>query len=267
MLRGIDISNWQSNIPLSMVIDKNKLDFVIVKATEGLNFVDKSCDGFIKVCKQKKILWGYYHFARNNSPEKEAEYFINHTQGYLKQGIPILDLEDTTIKNWKTYVDAWVGKFHSITNVWPMIYISAGALPKIKGCTAYKKCALWIAGYPSTTYTSFASVENKKCPYIISPWNTWTIWQFSSYGKLSGYTGARLDLNLANISSDNWNKIANGGSVLTATKTSTNADDLKKALEVIAQACIKGKYGNGNTRKEKLYSEVQAKINELMAKK
>ena len=43
-LNGIDISKWQSGINLSAV----KADFVIVKATEGIGYVDKSCDGFFQ---------------------------------------------------------------------------------------------------------------------------------------------------------------------------------------------------------------------------
>lgn len=41
-MNGIDISNWQRDINLSAI----KADFVIVKATEGIGYVDKSCDAF-----------------------------------------------------------------------------------------------------------------------------------------------------------------------------------------------------------------------------
>ena len=44
VMRGIDISKWQSGIDLSAV----NADFVIVKATEGIGYVDKSCDGFFQ---------------------------------------------------------------------------------------------------------------------------------------------------------------------------------------------------------------------------
>ena len=59
VLRGIDISNWQRGFDLA----STKPDFVIVKATEGLNFVDKTCDGFVQDAIKLNIPFGYYHFA------------------------------------------------------------------------------------------------------------------------------------------------------------------------------------------------------------
>ena len=54
-MRGIDISNWQSGINIS----KLDIDFCICKATEGLNFVDSTCNNFIQQCKDNNILWGF----------------------------------------------------------------------------------------------------------------------------------------------------------------------------------------------------------------
>ena len=68
VLKGIDISNWQRGFDLA----STKPDFVIAKATEGLNFVDKSCDGFVQYAIKLDIPFGYYHFARSNDPAKEA---------------------------------------------------------------------------------------------------------------------------------------------------------------------------------------------------
>ena len=70
MMHGIDVSNWQSGlIPSNLSID-----FCIAKATEGIGYTDRSCDGFIQNCIENGILWGFYHFARENNPEAEADY-------------------------------------------------------------------------------------------------------------------------------------------------------------------------------------------------
>ena len=52
-MNGIDISSWQRDINLSAV----KADFVIVKATEGIGYVDKSCDMLF----QKACMFAVFH--------------------------------------------------------------------------------------------------------------------------------------------------------------------------------------------------------------
>ena len=68
MMRGIDISSWQEGMDVSAVIERNELGFVIAKATEGLAFVDSTCDRFVQAARNAGACWGFYHFARNNDP-------------------------------------------------------------------------------------------------------------------------------------------------------------------------------------------------------
>ena len=71
MLKGIDISHYQAGINLPAL----DIDFVICKATEGLAYVDNYCDKFIQKAIELNLLWGFYHFGRNNDPETEAIWF------------------------------------------------------------------------------------------------------------------------------------------------------------------------------------------------
>ena len=92
-LKFIDVASYQAGLDLSKI----QTDGVVIKATEGTGYVNPYCDGFFQQgLKLEKVL-GVYHFARNtsgNTPEKEAEYFIQHTKGYIGKAIPILDWED-----------------------------------------------------------------------------------------------------------------------------------------------------------------------------
>ena len=88
-MRGIDISNWQGGEKPS----NYGINFCICKATEGTNFIDDFCDGFIQDCIKNNILFGYYHFARNGNAKSEAKFFWNNTLGYSGYGIPVLDYE------------------------------------------------------------------------------------------------------------------------------------------------------------------------------
>lgn len=71
MLKIIDVSNWQrGEIDLSN-LDQLGYDGVMMKATEGKNFKDKSLDYFYDLLHgkrdgkpDKEKIYGFYHFAR-----------------------------------------------------------------------------------------------------------------------------------------------------------------------------------------------------------
>lgn len=201
MLRGIDISNWQKGLDLS----KLNVDFAIIKATEGVNFVDAYCDNWVQWCIRNNRLWGFYHFARNNKPESEANFFHQNCKNYFGHGIPVLDIESESIANWGEYAQRFCDRIHALTGIYPMVYTSAGYLSRFEGTTVPDKCGLWVAGYPSKAWTDFTQ---RTMPYQIAPWKVCAIWQFSAYGKLPGY-GGNLDLNFAYMDRSAWLKYAN----------------------------------------------------------
>lgn len=201
MLRGIDVSNWQSGLSLSAV----KPGFCIAKATEGNFFVDKYCDGFIQECIALGIPWGFYHFAREYSPEDEAKFFYDNCTGYVGRGIPVLDYEvwgnnDNDVK----WCERFLAKFHDLAGVWPLIYISASHCTDFQGSWVPGKCGLWVAGYPHDTDKYPGNVV---VPYNIEPWEFAAIWQFTSGLILKGYNGP-LDGDVAFMDKKAWGKYA-----------------------------------------------------------
>lgn len=201
MLHGIDISNWQKGINIP-----ERLDFCIVKATEGFRFVDPYCDGFVQQCISKGISFGFYHFARNNEPEKEASFFAENTIGYSLKGIPVLDIEDNSIEDWGAYSQRFVDKYHAITGVYPLIYASASQLKRFYGYPLVDTCGLWVAGYPDSKERGLKDVP--KFPYDISPWKFAAIWQFTSNGYISGWNEP-IDINVAYMDFGAWKLYAN----------------------------------------------------------
>lgn len=201
MLHGIDISNWQKGLQLP-----ESLDFCICKATEGFRYVDPYCDGFIQQAIRKGILFGFYHFARNNDPEKEATFFRNNTKGYELLGIPVLDIEDEKIDDWGGYAQRFVDKYHAITGVYPMIYASASMLPRFIGYPLVKTCGLWVAGYPDAKERGLQDVP--KFPYVIAPWEFAAIWQYTANGWISTWDEP-IDLDVAYMDASAWKKYAN----------------------------------------------------------
>lgn len=252
-MHGIDISNWQAGLQIS----KLDVDFVICKATEGLSFVDKYCDGWISHCKKNGIPFGFYHFARENDPRREAEFFYDQCRGYIKAGIPVLDYEVENSNN-HTWCEKFLRRFHDLSGIWPLLYISASRCSEYEGSWIPSKCGLWLAGYPRC-YTEWISAH---CPYNVAPWDFAAIWQFTSSLKLSGYN-ADLDGNLAYMSVEAWAKYA-GANMQPEPKPKPKPTT--KPVDDLVRETLQGLYGTDQQRKDALgsrYDDVQKRINEL----
>lgn len=255
IMRGIDISNWQEGMQPS----KMPIDFCIMKATEGIYFVDSFCDSWVSDCISASIPWGFYHFAGITDPVIEAEFFVEHTRGYFGKGIPVLDYE-TGNPNDVSWCEKFINRVHELTGVWCMIYLSAYRVSPYKGSWIPEKCGLWVAGYP-VTYAYWPT--STAIPYDISPWKFAAIWQFSSELILHGYVG-KLDGDIAYMNESQWAKYA--GKSKEASEKEPVEKTTDTSLDEMVKNVLDGKYGTGDTRKKKLgkrYDEVQKRINKL----
>ena len=258
MLKGIDISKWQAGINLSKI----DTDFVICKATEGVGYTDKNCDGFYQQAKSLGKKLGVYHFARpdlRNTAIAEADWFVRETKGYHKEAMLILDWESGDLGN-VTWAKQWLDRVYEKTGVKPVIYMSASVMSSADwSSVANADYGLWVANYGSNNGTAQESVFNR---YPLKYWSFYALWQYTSKGRLNGYNG-NLDLNFFTGDKTAWDKYA-GGSPSTSTSTPKPTE---KSIDELAQEVIAGKYGNGDARKQALgsrYEEVQARVNEIL---
>ena len=246
-MRGIDISNWQAGEH-----PKNyNINFCICKATEGINFVDGFCDDFIQECIANGILFGYYHFAQSNNAINEAKFFWENTIGYNKQGIPVLDYEVWGRNDDVTWCEKFIEKYHELSGVWPIIYISASRCGAFENSWIPEKCGLWVAGYPME-YTEFIP-EETNMPYNIYPWSFAAIWQFTSslWNKFDG--------DIAYMDEKAWKLYAGN-------TQSEQPKPKEKSIDDLAFEVILGEYGTGKERKKALgdkYDKVQKRINQF----
>lgn len=257
MLKGIDISRWQSGINLAAI----DTDFVIMKATEGVGYTDSSCDGFYQTAKSLGRKLGVYHFARpdlGNSAEAEADYFLQETKGYQKEAILILDWESGNLGNI-SWAKAWLDRVYNKTGVRPIIYMSASVMRQYDwSAVVDANYGLWVANYGVNNGLANEIVFNS---YPLKYWSFYALWQYTSVGRLNGYSG-NLDLNYFSGNGVAWDKYATGNSDI-----EPEEPDLPKSTEELANEVIAGVYGNGQARKDALgdrYSEVQALVNEKL---
>lgn len=268
MLKGIDISKWQAGINLSAL--GNQVDFVICKATEGVGYTDKNCDGFYQEAKRLGKKLGVYHFARpdlGNSAVEEADYFIKETKGYHKEAILILDWEPqgNSIAN-TGWAKGWLDRVYEKTGVKPLIYMSASVMRAYDWSKVVAgDYGLWIANYGSNNGTAQKGVFNN---YPLRYWSFYALWQYTSKGRLSGYNG-NLDLNYFSGNKEAWDKYA-GGTPSISTGTNKPSRPAKKSTDEIAREVINGKWGNGDVRENRLkaagynYQTIQNRVNEIL---
>ena len=257
MLKGIDISKWQAGIDLSKI----DTDFVICKATEGVGYTDKNCDGFYQQAKKLGKKLGVYHFARpdlRNTAIAEADYFLKETTGYHKEAILVLDWEAGDLGNI-SWAKSWLDRVYEKTGVKPIIYMSASIMRQYDWSSVVNAdYGLWVANYGANDGTPQESVFDR---YPLKYWTFYALWQYTSKGRLAGYNG-NLDLNYFSGDKTAWDKYAGG-----SPSTGNTSKPTEKSIDELAQEVIAGKYGNGDARKQALggrYEEVQARVNEIL---
>lgn len=195
-LLGIDVSNWQT----VEAVDE-ALDFVIVKATQGTNFVNPICDQQYQRARSQGKLRGFYHYASGGDPIAEANFFVDNCENYFEHAIPVLDWEE--YQNPRFYEHAsWCKKFldhvYARTGVRPLIYMSASVTTMADWSSVAKDYGLWVAGYPDLR----DSWDIPDFPYDIPYWSVIAIWQYTN-------SNGRLDRNVAFMDKEAWKKYVN----------------------------------------------------------
>lgn len=255
-MKFIDISGWQAGIDVAKVVKNGGLGAVVVKATEGLGYVDKHCDKFVQQCILNGIPFGFYHFGRNSDAKAEAEFFRKSTTGYEGYGIPVLDWEADQSVSW---VNAFVERYHELTGIWPWVYANPW---RFKQGKVNENCGRWVAGYPNNGITDINYGIDNDLP---SSYNVGSVcaWQFSSSVRIDGYNG-NLDGDVFYGDKNAWKKYAvPNGSI--PSKPSGGEAHSGTTLE-LAIAVMNGSYGNGDERKKRLgsrYDEVQGFIDHV----
>lgn len=253
-MHGIDISNWKSGFSL----ENTKPDFVIVKATEGIGFVDKCCDVFVQDAIRLDIPFGFYHFARRNDSREEARYFHEQTRGYDKKGIPVLDLEANQSAE---FVRNFMDEYHDLTGVWPWLYTSAFNLRNVYSDLVAGNCGLWVAGYPRRM-TDFP--DNTSCPYFVDGWEL-AAWQFTDCLDMGGMS---VDANIFYGDREAWRRYADPGCCDAGDVPGGGVPrELDNNDWHVARQVIDGEYGDGDDRRERLgdrYDGVQDCVNQLL---
>jgi len=189
---GIDVSHWQGTINWSKVKAAG-MQFAFMKATESTTYTDTQLATNWAGVQAAGLYRGAYHFARPKvgTAPAQAKYFVSRVGSFQGAGTlpPVLDLEAsgglgvTALRSWTA---SWLQTVEQLTGRTPIIYVSPAFWEHYLGnSTAFTRYPLWIAHYGVTT------------PRVPGGWPTWTFWQRTSSGTVSGISG-NVDMNRFN---------------------------------------------------------------------
>ena len=259
MLKGIDISHWQANLDIA----STGAQFVICKSTQGTTFVDPSCDRHYQIAKRLGLKLGVYHYASGGDPVAEADFFVRNIKGYIGEAILILDWEKTQNGRYHEHA-SWCLRFlnrvKELTGVKPLVYMSASVIKVADWSKVVSgDYGLWVAGWPDNR----DSWDIPDFRWDVKPWPFYALWQYTS-------SGGRLDRDVFMGDVAAWDKYANpsGNPAPSPAPAPTPA---RKSNEELATEVIRGDWGNGQDRKNRLtaagydYSAVQSIVNQRLS--
>lgn len=204
-MKGIDISGHQKGIYLAAV----PCDFVIIKATQGSSFVSDDFKRQIEQALDLEKLVGVYHYANGIGVEAEASHFVETISPYLGKVILALDWEGDQNRKFSDYqyCENLLEAIRNKTGVTPFLYMSKSVARQYKWEVA-RNYPIWIAQYKLVapkTYTDQPWTDNKGW----GPWDGCSIFQYSSVGRLPGYS-KNLDLDICYLTASEWMQYAGG---------------------------------------------------------
>jgi len=203
---GVDVSHWQGTIDWAKVKVAGKR-FAYLKASEDIDFVDNTYATNRAQAKAQGIKVGAYHFARPNTVPgdavAEANWFVKVAAPVSGELIPVLDLEvtgglsTTQLQNWSK---AFLDRVYTLTGVKGAIYVS----PSFWTNNAGNWSGLASAGYKVLWIAHWTTASQPTVPANNWGSNSWTFWQYTSSGTVSGISG-RVDLDRYKFTT--WSKV------------------------------------------------------------
>jgi len=177
MITGIDLSEKNGAIDWNLFVNAN-VQFVYLKASEGLNSVDTAYESSLKKAREYGIPAGAYHrLAPHLHIGKQAQVFfsaIKNIRGLLPPAI-VLTASNVSPKETERNVKRFLEVVRDGLGVTPILYTSE---------------EYWKTNLPSAEwgcqYHLWVDKPGNYWPKQIWPWAGWTFWQYAYQSYLPG---------------------------------------------------------------------------------
>lgn len=193
-INGPDVASWQhpGGAPIDwFAVRASGHEFAMVKATEGLNYINPFFVQDVVGMRAAGLARGAYHYADvRASPEAQASFFASTSLPLNGPGglPPVLDLEDAKGLPPAAVID-WTRRYlntvQTLTGRQPIIYTYPNFWRTAMANTnEFSNYPLWIADY-----------NGKSAPGPLpGGWRNWAFWQYTSTGRIPGVS-VNIDLN------------------------------------------------------------------------
>lgn len=182
-VKGIDISAHNGAVDFERVRD-DSVSFVLIKATEGVDFCDAMFDRNVADAHAAGLKVGAYHFFRFETPGHLQAYGFLTAVGNSSIDLPLaIDVE-----NWKNADD--VPEQEIINQLAQMINVLREAGYRVMIYTNKE-------GYDQYVKGNFDDVDLWLSSLGAEPDADWRLWQHSHRGRVDGIDG-HVDINTYN---------------------------------------------------------------------
>ena len=207
-LNGFDVASYQAGMNVGEVTG----DFVLVKATEGIDYTNPEFNGHAKQTLSAGKKLGVYHFIRNDSDIKQqADYFLTVVKPYIGKAMLVLDFENTTGSTIQNQAGVglakqWLDYVYQQTGVRPVLYTGISCENSLDWSSVVKaNYGLWIAQY--NNYDAVIGYQPRDLYGSLKNWKTAVMFQYTSTGRLPGWNG-NLDFDVFYGDKSAWDKYA-----------------------------------------------------------
>lgn len=223
-LNGFDVASYQAG----MNVGEAAGDFVLVKATEGIDYTNPEFNGHAKQTLSAGKKLGVYHFIRNDSDIKQqADYFLTVVKPYIGKAMLVLDFENTTGSTIQNQAGVglakqWLDYVYQQTGVRSVLYTGISCENSLDWSSVVKaNYGLWIAQY--NNYNVVNGYQPRDLYGSLKHWKTAVMFQYTSTGRLPGWNG-NLDFDVFYGDEAAWDKYAK------ATKMVINKSIVQKTI-------------------------------------
>ncbi|GAA3197047.1 lysozyme [Streptomyces virens] len=210
-VQGIDVSHWQGAINWTSVRNAG-IQFAWIKATEGTTYKDDRFNSNYTNAYHAGVIRGAYHFARPNvsNGATQANFFASSGGAWSRDNLTlpgVLDIEHNpygamcyglSTTAMRTWITDFYNTYKARTSRDVVIYTTASWWNTCTGNWTGMggKSPLWAAHWGASS------------PTIPAGFPTWTVWQYTATGSVSGVSG-NVDRNQFNGSRDRLLALAN----------------------------------------------------------
>lgn len=244
MLKGLDLSEHNGNVDFTKVKNSG-ISFVILRVgwigNKENHTLDKKFEEYYNNAKANGLKVGFYvySYVENETAMLSAINWIRNKISGKTRELPIfLDVEDKQISGLSKELQTNLCKYFCDNFENSGVYANLDWFKNKLNVSELTNYKIWLA--------QWTSASSHSADFKVD------LWQYTSKGKVDGITG-KVDMNYCLNCEENTEQITG-----------------QLSLIDIANAVIRGEFGNGEERKTRLknagynYDEVQAKVNELM---